>query len=49
VGEVEVQGGILAIKQQGKGLNGLYVSIREIPNLCIPEELINSICEGDPS
>jgi hypothetical protein len=49
VGDVQVQGGLLVIKQQGTALGSLYVSIKSTPNLCVLEALIDSLLEGGPS
>jgi hypothetical protein len=49
VEEVQMHGGILAIKQLGTAHGGLYVSIKSTPNLCVLEALIDFILEGEPS
>jgi hypothetical protein len=49
VGDVQVQGGLLAITRQETAPGGLYVSIKSTPNLCVLEALIATILEGEPS
>jgi hypothetical protein len=47
VAEVQVQGGMLAFKQQGMALHELYAPVNRIPNLCVLEALIETILQAE--